>query len=433
MTPHPHERITFRQERWRSACSGVLETAGNTFLLLVATRHFEAGAVAKALVAAGGSTGLLLSPVVVNVAQRLRVPATRAVGWLLACGAMAALVAACVPTSAPALYAVACVLALATSSAAIPLMTQVYHDNYPAERRGKLYSRTFMLRIAAAVVFAFVAGQWLEPGFARLFPGSPLAAHADGLLGSVPGRFRWLIVAFALAFGIGAAAVRRIPSNPLPPAAGSHPLHALRYIREDRLFRQALVAWMLMGFANLAMLPMRVEYLGNPRYGLSKTAGQIAILTLVIPNLARLLLSPVWGFLFDRMNFFALRITLNIGFALGIAAFFTGNHSWGLVVGAVIYGISNAGGDVAWGLWVTKFAPPERIADYMAIHTALTGLRGVVAPFVAFQIVQHHTPATMGWVSGAMILVASAILIPEIRVWRLRQAAAEPPAEPPSE
>jgi hypothetical protein len=312
-------------------------------------------------------------------------------------------------------------------------MTQVYHDNYPAEHRGKLYSRTFMLRIAAAVGFAFLAGQWLEPGLARLFPHSPLASHADTALGSVPGRFRWLVLAFAGAFGIAAAAVSKIPSNPLPPAAGSHPLHALRYIREDRLFRQALVAWMLMGFANLAMLPMRVEYLGNPRYGLSKTAGEIAMLTLVIPNLARLVLSPVWGILFDRMNFFALRITLNIGFALGIAAFFTSNHTWGLVVGAIIYGISNAGGDVAWGLWVTKFAPPERIADYMAIHTAFTGLRGVAAPFVAFQIVQHHTPATMGWFSGALILIASVILLPEIRAWRLRQAAAEPPAEPPSE
>jgi hypothetical protein len=35
--------LTFRRERWRSFCSGIIETAGNTFLLLIATRHFDAG------------------------------------------------------------------------------------------------------------------------------------------------------------------------------------------------------------------------------------------------------------------------------------------------------------------------------------------------------------------------------------------------------
>jgi hypothetical protein len=420
MAPHPHEQLTFRQERWRSACAGVLETAGNTFLLLIATREFGAGPVAKALVAAGGSVGLLISPLAVYAAQRLRLAPTRAVSGLLVAGATAGVLAAFIPVAWPFLYAVACVLALATSSAAIPLMTQVYQDNYPAHRRGKLYSRTFMLRIASAVVFAFLAGHWLDPAFQHLLPSLPAAGRIDTLVQSVPGRFRWLILSFAAAFAVAAWAVRQIPSTPLTPAASNHPFHALRYVREDRLFRMALISWMLMGFANLAMLPLRVEYLGNPRYGLSRSAGDIALLTLVIPNCARLLLSPVWGWLFDRMNFLTLRVTLNAGFALGIAAFFTSDHTSGLVLGAVIYGISNAGGDVAWGLWVTKFAPPARVADYMAVHTGLTGIRGVLAPLVAFQVVQHFSPAAMGWIAGALIAAASLILLPEIRAWGRR-------------
>ena len=74
----------------------------------------------------------------------------------------------------------------------------------------------------------------------------------------------------------------------------------------------------------------------------------IALLTGVIPNIARLILSPIWGHLFDRMNFFTLRVTLNCGFAIGIFTFFVSNSFWGLVLGAIIFGISNAGGDVAW-------------------------------------------------------------------------------------
>jgi MFS family permease len=171
---------------------------------------------------------------------------------------------------------------------------------------------------------------------------------------------------------------------------------------------------MLMGFANLMMLPMRIEYLANPNYGLALSAAEIAFLTGVVPNSARLVLSPVWGTLFDRMNFFVLRVVVNIGFALGIFAFFTSNSILGLLVGAVIHGIANAGGDVAWGLWVTKFAPPDRVADYMSVHTFFTGVRGVLAPLVAFHLVAVLSMSTLGWISGALIVAASLLLLPEI-------------------
>lgn len=58
---------TYRYELWRAVAAGIVETAGTTFLLLIAVRWYAAGATAKALVAAGGSIGLLLSPVVVSV------------------------------------------------------------------------------------------------------------------------------------------------------------------------------------------------------------------------------------------------------------------------------------------------------------------------------------------------------------------------------
>ena len=54
-------RVTFLYERLRAASQGVLETAGATFLLLIAVQGLHAGPVAKALVASGGSLGLLLS------------------------------------------------------------------------------------------------------------------------------------------------------------------------------------------------------------------------------------------------------------------------------------------------------------------------------------------------------------------------------------
>lgn len=413
LSPEERARVTFRRERWRAICSGVLETAGNTFLLLVATRHFQGGPLTKALVAAGGSVGLLLTPLAVNRVQAAGGRPSDAAARILTVGAIAMMVAALAPVSWGLAYAVFCVIGMATPYSVTPLLTQIYQDNYPAERRGRLYSTAVMLRIATAVMFAALAGLWLDPRPIAMLPDWLNAAV--GTFTSIPGRDRILVAAFAATLAASAWSLTGVPSSPLPAAAGSHPLHAWRYVRSDRVFRQALISWMLMGFANLAMLPLRVEYLGNPKYGLAKSAPEIALLTLVIPNVARLLLSPVWGRLFDRMNFFALRCTLNVGFALGIAAFFTSDSETGLIVGAIIYGISNAGGDVAWALWVTKFAPPDRVADYMSVHTFLTGVRGIAAPFIAFQVIERSTPAAMGWIAGGLILVGTAILLPEIR------------------
>jgi len=229
---------------------------------------------------------------------------------------------------------------------------------------------------------------------------------------------------FALALAFGGWCLSRCPSNPLPWERGSHPLRAMRFVREDALFRRTLICWMLMGFANLMMVPLRIEYLANPRYDLGLTVGLIALVTGVVPNIARLVLSPIWGWLFDHMNFFVLRITLNVGFALGTLTFFMSDDLTGLLAAAVIYGVSAAGGDVAWSLWVTKFAPPERVADYMSVHTFLTGARGVLAPAVAFALAARLPMTTLAFISAGLIGVATLMLFPEVRFGRRARPAA---------
>src|SRR5690606_41353071 len=104
-----------------------------------------------------------------------------------------------------------------------------------------------------------------------------------------------------------------------------------------------------------------------------------------------------------------------LGFAIGLLAFFTSADLQGLMLGAVIFGISNAGGDIAWSLWVTKFAPENRVADYMPVHTFFTGLRGVLAPITAFQLAQRLPLAALGWVSAGLIFLSCLMLLPEIK------------------
>jgi MFS family permease len=394
--------ITYRYERWRSLSTGILETAATTFLLTLAVRAYHSGALWKAAVAGGSSLGLLLTPIVVSVVTRRGWAPSWAASRLFFLGAAAFLVSAALPFLP--LFALASMLAMASTASAIPLFTHIYQENYPDKQRGRLFSRTVMIRIASAAAFSYAAGYALSHYFEH---------------------FRLLLLIFALAMAFGGFCLAQIPSHPIHDDGGAHPFRAMRFVRDDGIFRRTLICWMLMGFANLMMLPLRVEYLANDRYKLGLTVGTIALLTGVIPNLARLVLSPVWGHLFDRMNFFALRVTLNAGFAIGILTFFVSNSFTGLVIGAIIFGISNAGGDVAWSLWVTKFAPPGRVADYMSVHTFFTGVRGVLAPLVAFTLVTRVSLGMLAGISAALIVAASLLLLPEIKFGkRARKGAA---------
>lgn len=361
---------------------------------------------------------MIISPGIVTFFSHRGTRPTKAAALLSLAGGMALVACAAFP-SLP-VFLAGSLLAMVSVTCAIPLMTQVLQDNYPETERGRLFSRAFMIRITVAAGFSQLAG-WL-------------LADESGKITLL--QVRGLLAAFALALFFAAWCLGRCPSRPLAAAASRHPLQALRYLSEDAVFRKASISWMLMGFANLMMLPMRVEYLANPRFGLTLSVAMIAFVTGVIPNLARLMMSPVWGSLFDRLNFFVLRVVINAGFAIGILAFFTGNSTAGLIVGSIIFGISNAGGDVAWSLWVTKVAAPERVADYMSVHTFLTGIRGFAAPFAAFYLVKMFPPSVLGWFSAALIGASCLVILLELKwqpgIRRSHEPVAPPDAEPGS-
>ena len=400
--------ITYRAEKFRAVFTGVLETAQTTFLLLIAVGWFHAGPTAKALLVAGQSIGLICGPLVVNLTQRRRWPIAHAAAGIVALGALGMALTLADPRVS--VFVAGSMLATFAMAAIVPLMTQVFHENYPAASRGKLFSRAFMVRIAVAVVFSYVGG-WV------------LARDME--------NFRWLLGAFTLALGGACFCLTRIPSLPLAASASMHPLRAFRHMRDDRLFRQVLISWMLMGFGNLITLPLRIEYLANPAHGVSLSPDQIAFVCGVVPNLARLVVTPFCGMAFDRMNFFTMRAALNVGFAVSILAFFTSNTMPGLIAGAILFGVSVAGGDVAWSLWVTKLAPSHHVADYMSIHAMLTGVRGIAAPLIAFHAIAHYSLVNVGWFCVGLILLGNLALLPEILASRSLQPATGPTEDLP--
>ena len=121
--------LTYRYERWRAISSGILESAGATFLLLIAVRWFHAGSIAKAMVAGGGSFGLMLGPLLVSRVETAGWPVAKAASRIALVGAIGFVLMSLLPVLP--VFVIGAVVTMTMSSAAVPLMTQVDQEDYP--------------------------------------------------------------------------------------------------------------------------------------------------------------------------------------------------------------------------------------------------------------------------------------------------------------
>ncbi len=395
---------TFVLERTRAIASGVLDTAAGTFLLLIAVKAFEADAVAKGFLAAGGSAGLLISLFVPVVVAHAGLSNQRAAALCHFFGGGFLLASALLPVYS--VFVFGGFFGFAAMTCSIPLLTQIFQDNYPQERRGSLFAAAVIWRIATATLFSLLAGWFLSDDV---------------------GRHPFLMAVFSGAAFFSGWCLWHVPVKTMEPGTsqpgwpkGAHPL---RVMREDATFRWTIIAWMLTGIAMLTIVPLRVEYLANPEHGIAFNPAKVALITGVIPNLSRLVMTRVWGWLFDRVNFFVLRILLNAGFMVAILTFFLGSSDLAFYIAAAIFGVGMAGADIAWSLWVTKLASPSRVAEYMAVHTFFTGIRGVLMPFIGFQVVKFVPFAAVAISCVVLIGIAGLMLVPEIQSLKRRRSA----------
>ncbi len=382
----------------RSVPLGVLMPLEASLLVTIALKHFEAPGLVKGIVAAANGVGLLATPFVTWWARRWG----RAVMIPVACLSVIGVVGFVIGSiDSLLLFALGSVLGIATINAMYPLVTVTYERNFPPTELGRRVGWGMSLKVLVSAVVGLGMGAYVS-------------AH--------PGRWWIVTVLGAVACAVLVVLHVQTPSGRLAEV-DSHQrawLPHFELLRLDRRLRLTLTAWMLMGFGNLMLLPLRVEYLGNPRYGIAASTATIAVLTVVVPSVVRLLSLPLFGMVFDRLSFFAARIIVNVLFAAYVAAFFTGTSTVGLVAGAMVLGIGSAGGDLMWSLWVTKFAPPGRTADYMGLHTFFTGVRAVSAPIVGFAVLGRVSLGSVALIAAALMVAASLVLVPEARAERAR-------------
>ena len=149
---------------------------------------------------------------------------------------------------------------------------------------------------------------------------------------------------------------------------------------KDRLFLRMLSGLMLTGIYVMLTIPIRVEYLVNPAYGLNFNNTMVLCITMVVPLVTDVSSTPVWGRAYDKFNLAYVRTFAGIFFLLGLflsvqkspltlsCIRIHWNWCWWRYIGFLT-------------LWVTRVAPKGRESSYMSLHLFFTGMRGLPALF----------------------------------------------------
>jgi len=308
---------------------------------------------------------------------------------------------------------------LASLPAAItyPLLTAVYHENYPRRLRGQLFAWAAMVNTACSLAWYAVIGHWL---------------------GADSARYRPVLVLFGAASLLAAWSLARMPSPARPPgdSAAAGPgrpllrfLSAFRWVWQDKAFGYMIGVWFVFGFALMMINPLKVLYLTEPRYGLVYPAATAALILGILPEAMRFAATPVWARLFDRYHFVGIRMAVNAIILAGLVAFFWGRTFPWLCVSAVLEGLALGGGNLAWALWVTHMAPPRHTAEYMAVHQFFTGVRGILGALLGIQFASRYGLAPVAWISVGLVILSVILMAPARgnRRWRRAEAGGEPP------
>lgn len=407
MRPDEIAARTYFWDRFRGAGQGIVETCWRVFALLIAIRVFEADESIKQFIPAGLGIGFLLSPIGLSLANRLRLPIASILGllWIGVAAALAGMMVS--PTIVPFVICVACAQIAASQGAA--MMTHLYSVNYASNTRGSRLSTTFLIGSFVGIVFGYLGGELL-----------------DWNVGYYP-----LVLAVGVASALLAAwSSWKIPSLSADTLQSKNPLSSLAVAWRDKLFGLMLTAWMLMGLGNLMLMPLRVEYLANPDYGIDASNAEISALLISTVLTFRLLSTKVWGFLFDRINVVTLRICLNTVFATSVACFFFTTEIWLMAIGCALLGIAFGGGGILWTLYVTKIAPPDQVATYMSVHSFMTGLRMAAAPFIGYAVMEISHPSFAAWISLLLITISTLIFLPLKPLIDAKADSLDTPPEP---
>ncbi len=183
-------------------------------------------------------------------------------------------------------------------------------------------------------------------------------------------------------------------------------LASLEVLKTDKRFRKFMSWQMLNGFATLLVETYLLIIILNDEFHCGWLMGGSAVAA--VPFFVAGVSSLLFARLFDRYDIFTMRALGALIWFLSRATLFVGvlMGSLGMIFfSRVIAGIAGGCGRLNWGLGHMAFAKPEQDTLYMGVHVSLTGLRGILGPFVGYMLYQWHWYTLPGFGSQASYII----------------------------
>lgn len=323
-------------------------------------------------------------------------------------------------------FALQIALARIFMSGLVTIRTSIWNANYPTSHRARIAGR---IQTISALLMVAMGG-----GVSLLFD-----QHAE--------YYRLVYPVIALLGLASLIPLRKVHVrgetrhlrrfNHRAAAAGSWPrlrdglAEALAILRTDKPFAKYCSAQYLLGSANLMTDPILTVFLTQ-----TARLGYFGSYLLMeqLPTLTALLTIGPWARLFDRVGVLRFRVVNSVywlaSLAFAAVALFVGTRTGGgwigpalliLAAGRLLTGAGRGGGSIAWNLGHLQFAREHNAELYMGIHVALTGLRGLIMPFVGAFVYNAVGAGVMGI---ALVLGTAAL----VSFRQLARNAAEPTA-----
>jgi len=254
------------------------------------------------------------------------------------------------------------------------LRTTLWRTNYPDGDRAKLVV-IYMLMVAlvnsgSIFFFSYLMDRW-NISFHWIYFISGLFGVCGALLFT---RIR---------IRRESSVLRKINEEPNPPV---RLFAGLAMLKRDKPFRLYMILQMFNGLSVLMVEVVLVIILADT-FQADWIEGGAALTA--IPLLFMGLAAPVWSRYFDRHNIFKVRFFSTLAWAISRLTLMTAVTLGSLplvLISRVFSGIAMGGGQLAWRLGHMEFAPKDEDSLYMGAHISLTGIRGIVAPFLGIAL-----------------------------------------------
>lgn len=285
------------------------------------------------------------------------------------------------------------ILSRCLASGVITLRSAVWRMNYPRPQRARITGRLAMIASLTMMTVPVASGFLLdrnESSFRFVYPcGALVASIGVVAFSKVRLRGERALLEFErrgdsspTAHGEAGSIYEYDPRDPRPSV--------WTVLRGDPVFRRYMIWQFIGGFANIMAEPILIQMVAaNPRAGF---ASSMLILTFA-RSVTALISLPRWSAYLDSVHITRFRVAQISFWSVAHVILWIGAisdaHEYFLLslvliaVARLTMGIGGGGGMLAWTLGHNDFASRELVALYMGIHVTLTGVRGVVAPFLA--------------------------------------------------